>query len=65
MQGGKVIGFSTEDLGFDIHVEMPEETRVFPPLSIVPFQLLTQNLANKKQINIDRPRNLAKAVTVR
>jgi len=64
-RGGIVLGISTEDIGFDIHIKAPKDIIDFPPLSVVPFQLLTLKLAKRKAINIDRPRNLAKAVTVR
>lgn len=64
-RGAKVIGISVKNLGFDVHIKMPQEAINFPPLSVVPFQLLTLKIAKRKAINIDRPRNLAKAVTVR
>jgi glutamine---fructose-6-phosphate transaminase (isomerizing) len=64
-RGAKVIGFSVENLGFDVHIRTPLEVIDFPPLAIVPFQLLTQHIANRKEINVDRPRNLAKAITVK
>ena len=64
-RGAKVIGISVEDLGFDVHIKTPKEVINFAPLSVVPFQLLTLKIAKRKAINVDRPRNLAKAVTVR
>lgn len=60
-----VIGISVKDLGFSIHIPMPEEAIDFPPLAVVPFQLLTQRIALKRGINVDRPRNLAKVITVK
>ncbi|MBH15882.1 MAG: glutamine--fructose-6-phosphate transaminase (isomerizing) [Gemmatimonadetes bacterium] len=35
-----------------------------PMLNVVPLQLLAYHLADRKALNIDRPRNLAKSVTV-
>ena len=35
-----------------------------PVLSIVPLQLLAYHLAKLRGLNVDRPRNLAKTVTV-
>lgn len=64
-RGAQVIGVSLENWGFDVHIEMPPEAVSFPPIAIVPFQLLTQWIAHQKKINVDRPRNLAKAITVK
>ena len=64
-RGAKVIGISVDDFGFDTHIKLPEEAALFPPLAVVPFQLLTHYIAMKKGINEDRPRHLAKAITVR
>ncbi len=35
-----------------------------PTLNIVPLQLFAYAIANKKGLDVDRPRNLAKSVTV-
>jgi len=64
-RGATVIGISVEDLGFDAQIQLPREAIEFPPLAVVPLQLLTQHIATHKKINVDRPRNLAKAITVK
>ena len=35
-----------------------------PIINVIPLQILAYRLAEKKGFNIDRPRNLAKSVTV-
>jgi len=39
-------------------------TIVSPMVNVVPLQLLAYHLADQKGLNVDRPRNLAKSVTV-
>lgn len=43
---------------------IPRDGVLTPLLSVVPFQIIAYELALKKGINPDKPRNLAKAVTV-
>ena len=64
-RGAKVIGIAVRNIGFDVHVKIPRNALAFPPLAVVPLQLITNTIAVCKGINVDRPRNLAKAVTVR
>ena len=64
-RGAHVVGVSRDNFGFDTHIKLPDEVALFPPLAVVPFQLLTHHIASKKGINEDRPRHLAKAITVR
>lgn len=45
-------------------VLIPRDGVLTPLLSVVPFQIIAYELALKKGINPDKPRNLAKAVTV-
>jgi glucosamine--fructose-6-phosphate aminotransferase (isomerizing) len=42
----------------------PADTLLTPPLAIVPLQLLAYHLARLRGLDVDRPRNLAKTVTV-
>ncbi|SVD97484.1 uncharacterized protein METZ01_LOCUS450338 [marine metagenome] len=35
-----------------------------PMVNVIPLQLLAYHLADRKGLNVDRPRNLAKSVTV-
>jgi len=67
---GKVIAITTEgndDLAFmanDI-IHIPKTIEALSPiLSIIPLQLFAYYFAVHKKLNVDRPRNLAKSVTV-
>jgi glucosamine--fructose-6-phosphate aminotransferase (isomerizing) len=42
----------------------PADPLLTPPLAIVPLQLLAYHLARLRGLDVDRPRNLAKTVTV-
>ena len=49
----------------DWSIEVPDAPGFASPvLSIVPLQLLAYHLAKLRGLNVDRPRNLAKTVTV-
>ena len=46
-------------------IELPEGRDIFAPLlSVVPLQLFAYHIADQKGCDVDRPRNLAKSVTV-
>ena len=67
---GKVIAVITEgdtdaaDL-CDDYIEVPEADEIVAPmLSVVPLQLLAYYIGVAKQLDVDKPRNLAKSVTV-
>ena len=46
-------------------IEIPEcEELIAPILANIPLQLLSYHIAEKKDCNVDQPRNLAKSVTV-
>jgi glucosamine--fructose-6-phosphate aminotransferase (isomerizing) len=67
---GSVIAISTEgdkeikDLADDV-IHIPKTLEMLSPiLAIVPLQLFAYYFAVKKGLNVDRPRNLAKSVTV-
>ena len=50
---------------FDEVVKIPEtNTFLSPILSIVPLQLLSYYISKEKGLDVDKPRNLAKSVTV-
>lgn len=58
---GKVFTISTNDSNYNI----PSTLEIFYPLlQIVPLQLLSLYTAENKKLDIDKPRNLAKSVTV-
>jgi len=46
-------------------IELPEGRDIFAPLlSVVPLQLFAYHIADQKGCDVDKPRNLAKSVTV-
>ena len=69
-RNGKVIAIVTEgDVDVkrvvDYVIEVPQTKMCLVPLlSVVPLQLLAYHIAVRKDLNVDRPRNLAKSVTV-
>ncbi|MBM4462381.1 MAG: glutamine--fructose-6-phosphate transaminase (isomerizing) [Chloroflexi bacterium] len=66
-RGAFVIGVSEErNPLFDEWIEIPQTEEIFYPLvSIVPLQLLAYHLAVARGKDPDKPRNLAKSVTVK
>ena len=67
---GPVIALATEGdkeiakLADDV-MYVPETLEMLSPiLNVVPLQLFAYYFANEKGLNVDRPRNLAKSVTV-
>ena len=59
-EGNKQIGDLAEDIMY-----IPKTLELLSPiLAIVPLQLFAYYLASAKGLNVDRPRNLAKSVTV-
>ncbi len=69
-RGAYVIVVSTEDLEidssvYDYMIKIPKVNEFIEPLlAIVPFQLIAYFIAKKRGCDIDKPRNLAKSVTV-
>ena len=50
---------------FDMTIQIPEtNTFVSPILSIIPLQLFSYYISKEKGLDVDKPRNLAKSVTV-
>ena len=67
-RGGRIIGIAEEKNEiFHTFVEIPKVNgNVFHPiLTIIPVQLLSYYLAVKRNCDPDKPRNLAKSVTVK
>ena len=66
-RGGFIIGVSNiQNEIFDIWIKIPEVEEIFYPIiSIIPLQLFAYYLAVAKGNNPDKPRNLAKSVTVK
>ena len=66
-RGAFIVGISDqrEDV-FDYWIEIPQVEEVYYPLVMtVPLQLLAYYTAIAKGLNPDKPRNLAKSVTVK
>ncbi len=65
-RGGKIIGIdSVKNNLFDEEIIIQEFGLATSLVSIIPIQLLSYYLALEKGFNPDKPRNLAKSVTVR
>ncbi len=65
-RGGYIIGISPQNNDvFDFFIEVPETENSGCITNIIPIQLLAYNLALLRGCDPDRPRNLAKSVTVR
>jgi glucosamine--fructose-6-phosphate aminotransferase (isomerizing) len=70
-RNGPIIAITTEDKAADLarkaeHViALPETLEpLFPLLAVVPLQLLAYHIAVARGCDVDKPRNLAKSVTV-
>jgi glucosamine--fructose-6-phosphate aminotransferase (isomerizing) len=64
-RGGMIIGISErdEDL-FDFWIKVPECGEFNPIIQAIPMQILAYELAVRRGLDPDKPRNLAKCVTV-
>jgi glucosamine--fructose-6-phosphate aminotransferase (isomerizing) len=67
-RGAKTIVVTNQDLdghSFDYVIEIPKICPLISPiLSVVPLQLLAYYISKNKGLDVDKPRNLAKSVTV-
>ena len=67
-RGAKTLVVSNQDIDksmFDVVIDIPETNCfVSPILAIVPLQLLAYHISKEKGLDVDKPRNLAKSVTV-
>ena len=46
-------------------IEIPETDPILTPmLTVIPLQLISYHIATLRGMNVDKPRNLAKSVTV-
>ena len=67
-RGAKTLIITNDDLSnsnFDTIINIPEiHPYVSPILAIVPLQLLSYYISKNKGLDVDKPRNLAKSVTV-
>ncbi len=65
-RGGMIIGVSPEnDHTFDVHVPVADVGDASPIINVIPAQLLGYHLALLRGLDPDKPRNLAKSVTVK
>ena len=65
-RGAIIIGVAAEnDDLYDHYIRVNETSKSGPLLQIIPIQLLAYNLALLRGLDPDRPRNLAKSVTVK
>jgi len=65
-RGAKIIGISPiENELFDIWINVPKHELFQPVLNIIPIQILSYQLALIKKLDPDKPKNLAKSVTVK
>lgn len=65
-RGGFIIGISPKkEEVFDFWIPVPDVSQASPIVSVVPMQLLAYHLTLLKGYNPDKPRNLAKSVTVK
>ena len=67
-RGAKVLLITNKDMenkGFEEIIKIPETNRLLSPiLSVIPMQLLSYYISKNKGLDVDKPRNLAKSVTV-
>ena len=67
-RGAKTLVVTNQDVDsklFDTVIRIPEtDSFVSPILSVVPLQLLAYYISKEKGLDVDKPRNLAKSVTV-
>lgn len=65
-RGGYIIGVSpTNEDVFDYWLRVPNEDVLSPIVNIIPVQMLAYHLGVIRGVNPDKPRNLAKSVTVK
>lgn len=65
-RGAFVIGVDSKNSSaYDFHIPIPDIEDMTPLLALLPIQLLAYHLALERGCDPDRPRNLAKSVTVR
>ena len=67
-RGAKVFAITNEDIkndGLSKIIKIPKTNPLISPvLSVIPMQLFAYNISKEKGLDVDKPRNLAKSVTV-
>jgi glucosamine--fructose-6-phosphate aminotransferase (isomerizing) len=65
-RGAFIIGVAPEDNEvFDVWIKVPDVGLASPIVNVIPAQLLAYYLAVERGLDPDKPRNLAKSVTVK
>lgn len=65
-RGGWVIGVDSKpNEAYDVLIQVPDAGVLQPMISVIPLQLLSYFVAVHKGLDPDKPRNLAKSVTVK
>jgi glutamine---fructose-6-phosphate transaminase (isomerizing) len=65
-RGGYIIGISPDNHSvFDFWIKVPDARMASPIVNIIPVQILSYQLALLRKNDPDKPRNLAKSVTVK
>ena len=67
-RGAKTLVITNQDIDekmFDLVIRIPKTNSFISPiLSIIPLQLFSYYISKEKGLDVDKPRNLAKSVTV-
>ena len=67
-RGAKVLAITSEDIkndGLSEIIKLPKTNPLISPiLSVIPMQLFAYYISKEKGLDVDKPRNLAKSVTV-
>lgn len=67
-RGAKTLAITNQNINsnnFDTVIQIPEINEfISPVLAIIPLQLLAYYISKNKNLDVDKPRNLAKSVTV-
>ena len=67
-RGAKVLLITSEDIkndGFETIIKIPKTNPFISPiLSVIPMQVFAYYISKEKGLDVDKPRNLAKSVTV-
>lgn len=64
-RGAKIILVTNQNIGEDIVIRIPLVNPIFAPLlAVIPLQFIAYYIAKEKGLDVDKPRNLAKSVTV-
>ena len=65
-RGGNIIGISPKDNTiFNSWIKIPDCGLLTPIAALIPIQMLSYHMSILRNINPDKPRNLAKSVTVK